>query len=185
MRGLIASLLFAASPALADGPLPFDVGGAFNLTDQYGQTRTQADPDGHAQLLFFGYANCPGICTAALPLMIDTVEAMAAEGVTITPVMITVDPTRDTAENMTEVLSAYHPDFIGLRGDPTALEAAYKAFSIERTLAYEDPEFGPIYTHGSFVYLLDARGEVLTLLMPVMDAETALRITRKYIAPGS
>lgn len=41
--------------AQAGTPLPFDLGGSYSLTDQYGAPpRTQADPDGHAQLLVFG-----------------------------------------------------------------------------------------------------------------------------------
>lgn len=183
MRGvLIASLLFA-SPLWAQSALPFDVGGPFALTDHTGAARTQVDPHGQPQLLFFGYANCPGICTAALPMMVGMVEQLAKKGVQATPVMITVDPARDRVGDM-DTLLAYHPDFIGLTGDQPALDAAYKAFSVEHKLAYDDPEYGPVYSHGSMIYLLDAQGEVLTLIPPVMDEWTATDIALKYVAPA-
>ena len=64
-------LLALGSPVVAPAAgLPFDLGGAFQLTDQSGTPRTEVDPDGRLQLLFFGYANCQQICSAALPLMV-------------------------------------------------------------------------------------------------------------------
>jgi protein SCO1/2 len=65
------------------------------------------------------------------------------------------------------------------------LQVAYRAFSVAHELAYEDPEYGPVYSHGSMIYLLDAQGEVLTLIPPVMDARTASNIAWKYLAPDS
>ncbi len=183
IRPIVLIMTFLALPACAEPPLPFDVGGTFALTDQNGHPRTQMDPDGLPQLLFFGYANCPGICTAALPLMGDIANKLAQTDIAIRPIMITVDPKRDTVENMAKPLAEHHSEFIGLTGDQTALSTAYRAFSIDHTLAYEDPEYGPVYTHGSMIYLMDAKGEVLTLIPPVMDAETATNIALRYLAP--
>jgi len=183
-RTLLAGLcLLLGSPLWAQSALPFAVGGPFSLTDHTGAARTHIDPKGQPQLLFFGYANCPGICTAALPMMVGMVEQLAKKGVTATPVMITVDPARDRVGNMQGLLD-YHPDFIGLTGDQTALDAAYKAFSVEHKPAYEDPEYGPVYSHGSLIYLLDAKGKVLTLIPPVLDEWTATNIALKYVKPA-
>ncbi|UWR23183.1 SCO family protein [Sulfitobacter sp. S190] len=183
MRRAALLALALAGPALADSPLPFDVGGAYALTDQHGQTRTHADPDGHAQLVFFGYANCPGICTAAMPLMADVTDALAAKGVPVSPVMITVDPARDTVDNMGAPLAHLHPDFVGLTGDPAALAASYEAFNVDHEMVYDDPEYGPIYSHGSLIYLMDGAGDVLTVLPPILDAQRATDIAWKYLAP--
>lgn len=182
MKHLILALLMAP-PALAQSPLPFDVGGAFALTAQTGEPRTQVNPEGHPQLLFFGYANCPGICTAALPLMADLYDNLSDQGITVSPLMITVDPARDTVKNMAPLLAEYHPAIVGLTGTKAQLDVAYKAFSVDHKLAYEDPEYGPVYTHGSLVYLLDASGKVLTLIPPVVDAQKATEIALKYIGP--
>ena len=184
MKALTLLYALLAGPALAQSALPFDVGGDYVLTDQTGQTRTQVDPKGQPQLLFFGYANCPGICSAALPLMADVVDTLADQGIAISPVMITVDPARDTVENMGPVLAEYHPKLVGLTGDLAALNVAYKAFSVDHKFAYNDPEYGPVYTHGSMIYLMDAAGEVLTLIPPVMDADKATQVALKYVRPA-
>ncbi|WP_300059548.1 SCO family protein [uncultured Roseobacter sp.] len=181
-RALAVSLL-AASGAAAETPLPFDLGGAYALTNQFGGTRTEADPEGHAQLLFFGYANCLNICSAALPLMAEVVDALAEDGIAVTPVMITVAPDQDTVETMGAPLAEIHPDFIGLTGDRATLQTAYDAFAIEVEPLFQDPEYGWVYAHGSFVHLLDGAGDMLTLLPPILDAERSADIVRGYLAP--
>ncbi|WP_298973833.1 SCO family protein [uncultured Roseobacter sp.] len=178
-----AALVLLASTAQAEAPLPFDIGGPYTLVDQHGQVRTQADPEGHAQLLFFGYANCLNICSAALPLMAEVVDALSEDGITVTPVMITVAPDQDRVETMGAPLSEIHPDFVGLTGDEAALQAAYDAFSVEVEPLFQDPEYGWIYAHGSFVHLLDGSGETLTLLPPILDGDRTAEIVRGYLAP--
>ncbi|MFL4468447.1 SCO family protein [Tateyamaria armeniaca] len=183
MRALIAALCCAALPAFGQSPFPVDIGGPFTLTDQHGQTRTEADPDGRAQLVFFGYANCLNICSAALPLMAEVVDVLAQDGINVTPVMITVAPDQDRVDTMGAPLAEIHRDFIGLTGDEDALQAAYDAFAVEITPLFQDPEYGWIYAHGSFVHLLDGDGELLTLLPPILDVDEAARIAHGYLAP--
>lgn len=160
--------------------LPWDVGGPFSLMDHTGAARSQVDPDGRYQLLFFGYAACPGICSAALPLMADTVAALAQDGIEVSPLLLTIDPKLDTAETMGPALADLSPAFIGLTGEPEALNAAYSAYQISFEQLFIDPEYGPIYSHGSHIYLLDPEGEVLTLLPPVLPVDQVVAIVKRY-----
>ena len=179
MIRVLVMALCAAGPVAAQG-FPFNIGGPFALTDQRGTLRTQADPDGHYQLLFFGYANCEQICSATLPMMADIVDDMAGVA-TLRPVMITVDPDRDTVASIGPPLMQYHPDFVGLTGSEDALQVAYDAFSVERELLFTDPAGGDVFAHGSFIYLLDGDGAVLTLVPPVMDVDQAIGIITPYV----
>ena len=179
MIRVLVMALCAAGPVAAQG-FPFNIGGPFALTDQRGALRTQADPDGHYQLLFFGYANCEQICSATLPMMADIVDDMAGVA-TLRPVMITVDPDRDTVASIGPPLMQYHPDFVGLTGSEDALQVAYDAFSVERELLFTDPAGGDVFAHGSFIYLLDGEGAVLTLVPPVMDVDQAIGIITPYV----
>lgn len=179
---MIISLCAAPVVAAAQG-LPALVGGDYTLTNQYGQTHTQADPDGKTQLLFFGYANCLQICSAVLPQMAIVADEVAdLTGAEIRPVMITVDPVIDTVETLGPALTAYHDDFIGLTGDDDALQVAYDAFAIEKEFLFEDPEYGPVYAHGSFMYLLDGNGETLTIIPPVLSDDQIVAIISNYVS---
>jgi protein SCO1/2 len=182
---LTLSTSLLGNAVLAQSPFPLALGGDYTLTDQFNQTRTQADPDGQPQLVFFGYVNCPDICTAALPLMADVTNELDDQGHDITPIMITVAPHQDTVENMGAPLAKWHPDFIGLTGQDAALAQAYKAFSVEIKPLFEDPEYGWIYAHGSFIHLLDGQGELLTLIPPTLGTEQVVSIVSKYLTPAS
>jgi protein SCO1/2 len=180
MKRLLLAL--AVAPMFANAQsLPFLVGGDYVLTNQNGDKHTQVDPDGRAQLLFFGYANCLQICSSVLPQMADITDELSADGHAIRPIMITVDPTVDTTNTLGPALTAYHDDFIGLTGTETELQVAYDAFSIEKEFLFDDPEYGPVYAHGSFMYLLDGDGNTLTLIPPVLSDAEIISIIAKYI----
>ncbi|MEP4198585.1 MAG: SCO family protein [Aliishimia sp.] len=171
--------------ALADTPFPADIGGPFQLIDQHEALRTEVDPKGQAQLVFFGYANCLNICSAALPLMAQVTDAMALEGHGVTPILITIAPDQDTVDTMDAPLAELHPEFVGLTGDEYALSVAYDAFNVKFEPLFEDPEYGWIYSHTGFVHLLDGEGELLTLLPPILNAEQMTGIVRKYLSGQS
>ena len=157
-------------------------GGDFDLIDHNGNQRTSKSPNGQFQLIFFGYANCKAICSVALPRMAAAVDMLKKQKIEVTPILITVDPQRDTIDNMKDALAFHHKDMIGLTGSEDALDIAYKAFSVEKSLVYEHPEQGPIYAHGSFIYLIGPDGAFKTLLPPIVSSERIAEITRGYIS---
>ncbi|MEL6639905.1 MAG: SCO family protein [Pseudomonadota bacterium] len=183
--GLCAAPLAVAAQGLPDNipGLPGLVGGDYTLTNQFGETHTQVDPDGKTQLLFFGYANCLQICSSVLPQMGEVADEVAAlTGAEIRPVMITVDPKVDTVDSIGPALAYYHDDFIGLTGTDEELQVAYDAFSVEKEFLFEDPEYGPVYAHGSFLYLLDGDGKMLTLIPPILTDTEVVEIIAKYVS---
>ena len=183
----------AAKTAMAQTPpplpeniaagLPFAgaIGGPFTLVDHLGRPRTQREPEGRPQLLFFGYATCDAICSVALPRMAETADLLEAAGHAVAPVMITVDPVNDSPEALREAMPAHHPRMVGLTGSEAALAAAWKAFQVESEQLGETPDGAPVIAHGSYVYLLDAEGQLLTLLPPILGPERMAEITLSYL----
>ncbi|OAN82453.1 photosynthetic protein synthase I [Jannaschia sp. EhC01] len=181
---IICAGLLSAQTATAQS-LTDALGGNFTLTDHTGATRTEVDPDGQPQLLFFGYANCQEICSAVFPTMSSIVDILAEDGTNIRPVMITVDPERDTVDTMAEALHVHHPTFVGLTGTEDALQVAYDSYSVEFEELFVDPFHGTVFSHGSFIYLLDGDGTVLTLLPPVLGPEMMAQIVSGYLNEAS
>lgn len=155
-------------------------GGDFRLVDQSGEERTSKDPDNRFQLVFFGYAKCKAICSVALPRMAEVADLLEADGMLVTPVLITVDPERDTVTALAEAVPKYHPRLVGLTGSDKALEEAYRAFQIERKVVFVDPEQGPVYAHGSYIYLLGPDGSFKTLFPPILSPERIAELVRRY-----
>ncbi len=170
----------AQGEALPFPGLPLDLGGPYTLTDQHGQTRTEADPNGHLQLVFFGYANCDAICTMALPQMGDIQAVLAERGVPLSTVMITIDGDRDTVETMAEPLAAMHPHLIGLTGTQDQLNSVYDAYQINIEHLFDDLEYGPIYAHDSSYYVLSGDGDFLTILPPILPPAQFADILEGY-----
>ena len=173
-----------AAPALPDLPFPFtvDIGDGFDLVDQFGNPRTLKDGDGRYQLVFFGYANCDAICSAAIPLMVAAIDALGDKvGRDVTPIMVTVDPARDTPEGMREALPKYDERIVGLTGSDDELARVRKIFHVEVEHVADDWDGSPIYSHGSFVYLLSPTGEMLTLIPPVTSPENMAKIIGNYM----
>ncbi|MEM7211152.1 MAG: SCO family protein [Pseudomonadota bacterium] len=166
------------TPAL---PFPVDIKAEFALIDQDGRAVTQADFAGKPMAIFFGYANCEAICSVALPRLGQALDLLGDDVDALAPVLITVDPTRDTPEKIGPALAKWHPKLRGLTGSEEALAKAREAFQVETSLVGEDAAGQPIYAHGSFIYLLDGEGQVMTLLPPILGPERMAEILRGYL----
>lgn len=171
----------AAGASGSAAPLPVTIEARFDLIDQTGRRVSEADFAGRHMAIFFGYANCPSICSVALPRLGRALDLLGPEAAQVTPLMITVDPARDTVATMGPALAAIHPRLIGLTGTGPALAAARAAFQVEARQVAEDPEGGPIYAHGSFIYLVGPEGRVLTLLPPILGPERMAGIIAGYL----
>lgn len=180
MRAVLLAGALLATPALAGSPLPFEVGGPFELIDQHGETRTDRDFLGTPAMLFFGYAECQSICSVALPRMTEAVDVLAEQGVEVQPVLITVDPARDTPEALETAAPKLHPRLVALTGSDDALAEARKSYRVESKQIGEDIE-GPIFAHGSFIYLLGPDGDVMTLLPPILAPQRMADVARGYL----
>ena len=168
-------------PAPPAAVFPIPIGVDFALVDQSGTPRRLADFAGRHVLLFFGYANCDSICSAAIPAMVDTLEALGPARSGVDAVMITVDPARDTPEGLRRGLARYGPGITGLTGDQAALARVWRGFHVSVSIIGQDPAGSPIIAHGSMVYLLGPDGAVLTLMPPVLDPARMAQIVRGHL----
>lgn len=166
------------APAL---PFPLHITPRFSLIDQTGRAVTQADFAGHPMAVFFGYANCESICSVALPRLAAALDILGPEGAEIVPILITVDPARDTPRALARRLPDYSPRLIGLTGGAAALAEARAAFQVEVSQVSATLEGAPVYAHGSFIYLIDRDGTVKSLLPPILSPQRIADLMRKYL----
>jgi protein SCO1/2 len=181
---LATTVAHEAAPEAYPGPaLPFpvEITPRFSLTDQTGRRVTEADFAGRPMAIFFGYANCESICSVALPNLAAALDILGPEGAEIVPILITVDPNRDTPEAMARKLPEYHPRLVGLTGSDEALAEARSVFQVEASQVTETPEGAPIYAHGSFIYLVGRDGEVISLLPPILSPDRIAELMQKYL----
>lgn len=134
------------------------IGGPFTLINQNGETVTEAMLEGKPSLIYFGYTFCPDFCPSELANMARAADLLAARGVDINLVFITIDPERDTVAELKTYVANFHEDFIGLTGAPEQIAAAAKAYKVIYRKA-ESPDYSDyLMDHTTFVYGMDPAG---------------------------
>lgn len=135
----------------------------FALTDQDGRAVTASDYRGKIVLVYFGYTHCPDACPTTLTMLSEAMRRLGAEAGRMRVLFISVDPARDTTAVLKRYVSAFGPQFVGLRGDDDALTALSKRYRI----AYhrEPPDRNGYYAvdHSSAVFIFDASGRARLL----------------------
>lgn len=195
---LAAVLLFGAPGSLAsaeDAAIPSaaelmdalmwnngHIGGPFDLIDQNGRRRTDAEFRGKLLILYFGYTYCPDVCPSDLMAISSAIGLLGPVGNNVQPIFITVDPLRDTVEHLRGYVSTFHPRLIGLTGsehDIRTLALAYKVYYAK--IAAEHGEPYAIY-HTGFVYLVDRDGKYLGFFPPGTPPQRMVEIIRQHLS---
>jgi len=157
------------------------VGGPFALIDQDGATRTDADFRGKLMLVYFGYTYCPDVCPATLLAMSQAVDALGPQADSVQPIFITVDPARDTPQQMKLYAANFSPRLVALTGAPDALakaEQEYRVYAQKAAPAAGQDPNNYVMDHSSYIYLMGRDGKLAALIAPdakAGDIEAAIR----------
>ena len=142
------------------------VGGPFELVDQTGERRRDSEFRGRYMLVYFGYTYCPDICpttllamSRALDLLGETAPEVADQ---VVPVLITVDPERDTVAALAAYVPSFHPDLVALTGTPEEVAAAAKAYRVYYAKVEDESAGTYLMDHSSFIFLMGPDGEYRT-----------------------
>ncbi|MQM14402.1 hypothetical protein Taro_047338, partial [Colocasia esculenta] len=153
--------LKAASTTPRQGPSvgTAAIGGPFKLVNHDGKTVTEKDFLGKWTLIYFGFTHCPDICPDELQKLaaaIDKIKTIA--GIEIVPVFISVDPERDTVEQINDYVKEFHLKLIGLTGTPESIRQVARAY---RVYYMKTEEEGSDYLvdHSIVMYLMNPKME--------------------------
>lgn len=165
-----------------DGPA---IQSEFELVDQDGRTVRGEDLHGRWQLVFFGFTSCPDICPTTLTNVTAALEELGPETARkVQPVLITVDPERDTPPVLKEYLTAFDPRILGLTGTAEQVETALKSFLV---YAAKRPMEGGDYTmdHSTFIYLMDPEGAYAAHFLAQAPSEDLIAKLRERLDGGA
>ena len=142
-----------------------DVGGAFKLTDHLGQPRSDADFRGRYMLIYFGFTFCPDICPTTLAVVAEALDKLGPDAKKIVPVLITIDPERDTPAVLADYVKAFGPTFVGLTGTPAQIkdvEKKYRVYAVKQPLGETSEKTGAYgVDHSNVLYLVGPDGKVI------------------------
>ncbi len=139
------------------------VGGPFNLIDHTGKPVTDKDFRGKFMLVYFGFTFCPDICPTGLQVAAQAIDKLGTKGERVTPIFITIDPERDTPQQLASYVASFHPRLVGLTGSLEQITAAARAYRVYFRKT-KDPQSSAAYTmeHTSILYLMDPTGKFVT-----------------------
>ena len=164
MTAVLAVLLFTI-PAQAELQVYGTLGGEFTLDSSQDRPLSLSEFSGKVVLLFFGYVSCPDICPTTMVRVQQAVRKLDEdEAAQVQVLFISVDPERDTPEQLKHYVSYFHPNFIGLTGSSELLlkiAKKYGAFFVKDTRP--QPEASYLMAHSGYTYLIDGQGRVRAL----------------------
>ncbi|NVJ49815.1 MAG: SCO family protein [Gammaproteobacteria bacterium] len=129
---------------------PFTLGGN-------GSEFTEADLQGKWSLVFFGYTYCPDICPTTMSVMKRFYLALPPEIQDKTQViLVSVDPERDSPQQLQQYAKAFHDDFIAVTGSHEALHALTRDFGAIYAKVGEGEDY--LVDHTGKIFVIDPKG---------------------------
>jgi protein SCO1/2 len=159
--GLKTAVMYPAPQAILD----------FQLTQPDGKALTQADLRGRWTVAFFGFTHCPDVCPNTLAVFKQVWTDLAAQGKTdkLRFDFISVDPERDTPEQLGRYVGFFHKDFIAATGSDEELTKLTRALGLVYSRV---PDDNGSYTvdHSASVVIIDPQGRRAGLFRPPFEA---------------
>lgn len=121
----------------------------FTLPATTGEDFTFSEQGGKVLIFYFGYMNCPDVCSAVLANLMRAYKEIGEPAEQVQVVFVTLDPNRDQLEYMDLYLEGFHEDFIGLRPETEEqLEQLKENFGV---IANEQAIEGSAHDHDNYL----------------------------------
>jgi cytochrome oxidase Cu insertion factor (SCO1/SenC/PrrC family) len=147
------------------------IGGSFSLTDQNGNIVADNDFKGKNMLVYFGFTYCPSICPTDLALITNVMQQLGDNAENIQPIFITIDPARDTPEQIKKYLSNFDSSIIGLTGTAEQIADIVNKYHIYARKVESENIGEYLMDHSSYIYLMGRDGKYITHFNSSQGAE--------------
>jgi protein SCO1/2 len=157
---------FGIGPAIAPPPTAgIKPGGPFTLINQDGQTVSDADFRGRYMLVYFGFTYCPDVCPTSLARNADALSLIGDKAAKVTPVLISVDPERDTPEALKAYTELFGGGLVALTGTPEQIAEVARAYRVyyAKVLPAASGSATYLIDHSAFTYLIGPDGQFVQL----------------------
>jgi protein SCO1/2 len=144
----------------------------FSLVDHQGNSFDNAALRQHWSFLFFGYTHCPDVCPVTLSVLNSVAGKLADSDTPIRFVLVTVDPQRDTPEQLARFVTYFNSAFIGVTGSMDGIEQLTRQLGImHMQVADEANPDSYLVDHSAGVFLIDPNGNYHAVFTPPLSAD--------------
>ena len=155
-------------------------GGHFVLKDQNNQIFDSAASQ-KLMLIYFGFTYCPDVCPTTLIKVSDIIDRLKEDSKEINSIFITVDPERDTPEILSDYVSAFHEDIIGLTGTKNEIDKVAEDWGVYYQKEILDGEEDYTMNHLDIIFLANANGEFIDYFPPKIQSVLIVEKIRNII----
>ncbi len=146
----------------------------FTLIDQRGSRFDLEKLKGTWSFVFFGYTHCPDICPITLAVFDsvhnELVEHPSSSG-DLQFIFVSVDPERDTPEQLGNYVNYFNAAFLGLSGNEQELSGLTRQLGILYLRTEPDDSENYLVDHTAAVFLIDPLGRLVAIFSPPHDAK--------------
>jgi protein SCO1/2 len=139
---------------------------AFSLIDQTGRPFGSERLQGKWTFVFFGYTHCPDVCPTTLSALAGVDKLLRADPGAhqdVQTVFVSVDPRRDTPEQLAKYVPFFNEDFIGVTGEQAQIDRLARDLGIVHLRTQEDAAGGYLIDHTASILLIDPKGRLRAL----------------------
>lgn len=157
---LLTSIAAATYVVAVGRPAPRDDDLAnFHLVDSAGRVYSiESFPPDSVLAIYFGYTTCLRACPIALDNIAAAMGDLGAEGASVRPVFVDMDPERVALVSLPLYMQSFGADFLGLTGPPQAVEHAARSFKIQvERLQFTAEPTDYAMTHVSPIFVMRPR----------------------------
>jgi len=156
------------------------IGGPFTLTGSDGKPFSSTRLSGKPFAIFFGFTRCPDTCPTTLARLTRLRKQLPEGDASLAIVFVTVDPERDTPEEVGRYAELFGSPVFGLTGTPAAIDRVKKEFFV---FSEKVPTAKGDYTvdHTATVFLMDGHGRFVTSISPNESDLIALKTLRRLL----
>jgi len=159
------------APSAGRAEMFSSIGGDFTLTGHTGEPVNLADFRGKVVLIYFGFTYCPDVCPIHLTLMSAALDQLGPRRDAVQPLFVTVDPARDTPEQMDRYVSYFDEALIGLTGSDTEIGEVTSSYAVAHQIVGDPASDNYTVNHTSVIYVVDREGAIVDLLNTDLTAD--------------
>lgn len=134
----------------------------FSLIDNKGNKFSKYNLLNNWSIMFFGFTSCGGVCPKIMEDLV-TIKSLLNDSKNLQYIMISLDPSNDSYQEMNKYVTSFHKDFIGLSGEEeqikslaTELHISYMKINLEDKINYE-------IDHSGIVLLINPKGRLYAI----------------------
>lgn len=135
-------------------------------------------------LVYFGFSYCPDVCPVILQKLGEVAKSLNQEQLDKAQFLfVSVDPSRDTPENLKEFVTQFSDKVQGLTGDKAEIDKLVLSMKGYYAKVDNKEDAGNYYVdHSSFIYLLDPQVNLVSQFTSAATVEEISKSLKERIS---